>query len=286
MKSCVFCGSGNLTKEHVWPQWLRKYSGPASFIERSGRYQETYKRTVVRQDADGEIFRTTEKRGNRTPNLHEVQVKCVCAKCNNGWMSKMESKVRPILEKLIELKSINLNRDQLKLLSSWAFKCFLMYDQYLPERDRVYSESDYTNFMLNRSPNSGSRIYMGWADNPWSTIAMWHEPQLLIPPESNDFGALKARNNLASSYLAVQRVYFIQHYYSKDIKWNQEAREYLYHEPIRMITQAPVLELHPMPKISEWPIRQTSFLELEASRLALLNRMNDLPSLANKLPFK
>ncbi len=284
MKGCVFCGGSPLTREHVWPQWLRKFSGPAAFIERRGASQEPFKRNVLRQDINGEYVEVDEARGNRTPNLHEVQVKCVCASCNNGWMAKMETAVAKHLQPMAELKSQTLSNQTKTLLAAWAYKCFLMYDQHLPPRDRVFTAKDLSTFAKTKTPSWTSRIYIGWSDSPTATIAMWHEPQLLCQPDLDPQEALAQPRNLATSYLAVQGIYFIQQYFRPDTPWTRMSRQEIDLKSRIGIESTPSQPLWPETKRSlHWPPNRSSYAQLEHARLSLFNAMAELPVLARRV---
>src|SRR5690349_3014728 len=102
MRTCVFCGGLPLTREHVYPQWLQQFSAPRAYIQREGSHQGPFPQTVVRQNAMGQYVVVDEVRGNRTPILHEVTVKSVCATCNNGWMSTLENSIRGPLKKMAD----------------------------------------------------------------------------------------------------------------------------------------------------------------------------------------
>src|SRR5262245_51071712 len=81
MPACLFCHSTKLTAEHIWPMWIReifpKQSYDAGRFSTAGLKQE-WKQTSL----------------ERTSNS-------VCRTCNNEWMSRIETRARPILEPLI-----------------------------------------------------------------------------------------------------------------------------------------------------------------------------------------
>jgi hypothetical protein len=81
--TCVFCErDGKLTREHVWPQWVRSYlDHPA------GAGTET--RTIIRPSG-------TEEHSYKTRPANVV-VKSLCEDCNNGWMSELEDRAKPVL---------------------------------------------------------------------------------------------------------------------------------------------------------------------------------------------
>jgi len=284
LKNCVFCGGSPLTREHVWPQWMRKFSGPATFIERHGAYQGPTKRNVLRQDKNGEYVEVNELRGNRTPNLHEVQVKCVCASCNNGWMAVMETSVARHLRPMAALEPRTLSPTTKSLLAAWSYKSFLMYDQHLPSDDRIFTAQDLRGFKKLKTPPWNSRIYMGWSDSPLATIAMWHEPQLLCDPHLDPQEALAQPRNLATSYLAVQGIYFIQQYFKADVPWTPMSRKHIDLRSRIGIESTPAQPIWPATKTAlQWPPKRSSHAQLEQARLSLFEAMSELPVLARRV---
>lgn len=123
-RRCVFCGGQPLTREHVWPQWIistiREHVGPGPI------------RVARLSDAPYEV-----------PEL-DVAVRAVCAACNNGWMSSLETAVRPALEPMILGRfPVHLTPTTQALLARWAFKTALMVDLYKPPSARDYSAREY-----------------------------------------------------------------------------------------------------------------------------------------------
>jgi hypothetical protein len=75
--SCVFCGRTPVTREHLWPDWLRREAGLREGFE-----------FRIEQDADGVQTRDITF---TTPPFTQV-ARAVCANCNGGWMSEIEAK--------------------------------------------------------------------------------------------------------------------------------------------------------------------------------------------------
>ncbi len=123
-RRCVFCGGERLTREHVWPQWIvaaiRQHVGPGPIrVARPG-------------DTPYDV-----------PEL-DVAVRMVCATCNNGWMSSLETGVRPALEPMILGRlPVLLTPAMQALLARWAFKTALMVDLFKPQSERDYSAREY-----------------------------------------------------------------------------------------------------------------------------------------------
>lgn len=288
MRTCVFCGGLPLTREHVYPQWLQQFSAPRAYIQREGSHQGPFPQTVVRQNAMGQYVVVDEVRGNRTPILHEVTVKSVCATCNNGWMSTLENSIRGPLKKMADPPNPVphlVDAQTRTLLAAWAHKCFLMYDQYRDPRDRVFVEEDFVAFKNSQRPPQTARIYMGITNSPISTFAMWHETHLLVLDlEADPQTALATYSrNMASSHLGVQGVYFIQQYFKPDIPWTPAARRAIDLAAMAAAEATPARQIWPpKSKPFHWPPRLTSDEQLEYARTALFHIMNSLPSLAKR----
>jgi len=101
---CAYCGdaSARLTREHVWPRWL-------SF--EIGNEREPYAHAV-----DGNVTRTW------WGPPASLTVKRICATCNNGWMSRCEDSVEPILRPMIRNAALSIPVAEQKLLAIWALK--------------------------------------------------------------------------------------------------------------------------------------------------------------------
>jgi hypothetical protein len=112
-RTCRGCGKqmrGTATREHILPQWLH------SHIELPG----------VRLE-----HRAVDEQGItllRSHGLNNFTLKSLCNSCNNGWMSRLEADVKPLLLPLIEGKRSagSLTAEETSLLARWAFKTAFM----------------------------------------------------------------------------------------------------------------------------------------------------------------
>src|SRR5438876_11046248 len=84
-RPCVFCGRlVPLTREHLWSKQLGEILpdiGPGEHI------------FGLTGDPDAWFIQ------HRPPFSRAVKI--VCADCNNGWMSRLEKRARPLLEPMI-----------------------------------------------------------------------------------------------------------------------------------------------------------------------------------------
>ncbi len=87
-RGCIFCGGSGLTKEHIWPKWIRRN------VPRSGITLN--KHTITTGYKDG--FPIVSPGMQRRPgDLLDQTRRCVCKKCNNGWMSRIEGEAHELL---------------------------------------------------------------------------------------------------------------------------------------------------------------------------------------------
>ena len=122
---CIFCGSTPLTREHLWPDWLRRELAiKIGFDHR------------LQQEEDG--FSTRDDAWSAPP--FNQQVKAVCAQCNNGWMADIESTAKPILDPLVRGRGRRLHRRLQRTLATWAFLKACVFDELHPAERAVPSE--------------------------------------------------------------------------------------------------------------------------------------------------
>src|SRR5579875_2796011 len=104
---CKFCGTdATLTREHVFGQWLRDY------FRSDGRNE--YLRRQITFDVD-------ETHSRPGPNFDMV-VRDFCGRCNNGWMSELETSVEPILGPMLQGARRAITATDQHTLATWATK--------------------------------------------------------------------------------------------------------------------------------------------------------------------
>ena len=127
-RTCFFCGRrGSLSKEHVWPRWIQKYVDtpePTRSSRTTGFYHEGDTITI-------EPDRITPPRQG---SVLTFKVRIVCERCNNGWMSKLESQAKPILRSLISDEAAVIEAAAAATLATWAVKTAWM-NEHLNSED-------------------------------------------------------------------------------------------------------------------------------------------------------
>jgi len=114
--NCVGCGKPFTevarSREHILPEWL------AQEVEQPHLNLNQY-----RHDED-----KVEDELLRSHDLGSFVIKNVCSACNNGWMSRLEGRAKPILVELMNMRTslLQLSTDQRTTLSAWAIKTAFM----------------------------------------------------------------------------------------------------------------------------------------------------------------
>lgn len=124
-RKCIFCGSQHsLTREHVIPVWLQKYVGGGEPVEFAGTRANFFGLPL------------DERRGSGNSNT----LKKVCAACNNGWMSQLETRFAEILPRLeANMNPRRLSKSERFTASMWIIKTAIVahlssnYRQILPD---------------------------------------------------------------------------------------------------------------------------------------------------------
>lgn len=137
-KGCIFCGGTPLTREHLWPDWLR----------RQLKIQMPFS-VRIEQEEDGVETRDINF---ETPPFNQ-QVKAVCAECNNGWMAAIEAAAKPILWPLIHAEGRRLDSDEQRALARWALLRACVFDELHPQ-ERVVAAAHCQHLQEHRNPPS------------------------------------------------------------------------------------------------------------------------------------
>lgn len=129
MKTCVFCGQPVRdpgtdrirAREHVFPLWaLEEFGIKREVIEFS---------TFEGSRDDGESLQLTEQTPIRSFDLNNFLLGAVCSICNNGWMSRLETRVQPDLRNLVRLSGASAH--DRRGLAKWALKTACVLWRYL-----------------------------------------------------------------------------------------------------------------------------------------------------------
>lgn len=110
---CVFCGGAPVTKEHIWPQWAQ-WTVPAPTPSPIHRVVEVEGQERFESSRLGQAFSETSR--------------TVCASCNNGWMSRLETATKELFVAMTGGGPLILDREMQQTLAAWALKTMIMHD--------------------------------------------------------------------------------------------------------------------------------------------------------------
>lgn len=150
-RTCIFCGNkGSISKEHFWPDWLGQYFTKSP---NDGNISELHA-------AKGLQPKKLQFRKGRQGSVLTKKIRVVCKSCNNGWMSALEEKAKPILVAGICGHSLELSQSQLAELAHWACVKAIVGEHSEGEMALTPSEDRYLVFTQSKIPDY-FRIYIG-----------------------------------------------------------------------------------------------------------------------------
>lgn len=176
MRRCIFCEtrltSANRAREHIIPKWLQEARGLTT-QELSTGFGEADTLTVERQ-LDMMSYLAGE----------------VCATCNNGWMSELESKCKPFLLDLIDgiTTTDMLAETEQLMLAKWCVKTAIACNSATARNTRIDPRHART-FDRGQSLNIGRcgvftrRLPL---NNRFGYIQTTHASELLICPPATE----------------------------------------------------------------------------------------------------
>jgi hypothetical protein len=100
---CVFDGGTPLTVEHVIPLWVHGY------LPGQGKLRH--------ERADTQQWST---------EALAVTLRRVCARCNGGWMSRLEGRAKPLLVDAIQRRPCVWTPREQRTVATWAFKTAIL----------------------------------------------------------------------------------------------------------------------------------------------------------------
>lgn len=111
---CLFCGSFNISSEHIFPKWMRDYFadkdlGMGVAVAFKGEWLLDAMNSFVAHNKE---------------NLYGFTIDNICVSCNTGWMSTLESKVKEVFvnapDELVDsIAKLGLTNQRRAILAQW-----------------------------------------------------------------------------------------------------------------------------------------------------------------------
>ena len=173
---CAFCGSGKLSKQHLWPDWL------AQVLPRESGFHTQQQLTPYAVGnpfaPDIVIVEPEVQRHEGHPGSRKVRA--VCRKCNSGWMSQVENAAKPHLARLIAGAAQSMDACHQEAVAAWVMLAATM-QEFTDVRSAAIPVEQRRSLMTTRRPPSGWSVWIGHHDSPgWTTYRYHHEATLCL----------------------------------------------------------------------------------------------------------
>jgi hypothetical protein len=139
---CIFCGGGNLTKEHFWPDWVGTVLGISNTVN---RVEDLWTRSPGQPVP--KLINRQERPG---PTHKKKKIRKVCSTCNNGWMSEIENELTTVLGPLIVDREVTLSPEDQHTLAIWTTLKTFIAEWSIPN-NVVPPQELRTDFMTSRT---------------------------------------------------------------------------------------------------------------------------------------
>ena len=170
-RSCIFCGSEDrkISGEHVWPKWIRSLFPGGELGVHYLRHTGTNRKWPVRRPDD------------TGPQLNDV-----CSICNEGWMSALENRVKPVLAPIVQSGSLTeLPQEAVQAIASWCCLRAMVYDRI---NDKHFSLDQLRDFQdSNAAVPVQTKIWLSAYAKPEPAVAAFVDYRVFYDfPEPSD----------------------------------------------------------------------------------------------------
>lgn len=162
---CIFCASsGNLSKEHLFPDWLKELFPRDKNATHSFGTIDPYQGLITREPKIAQV----PKQGH----IGSRKLRIVCKSCNETWLSRLEEEVMPFLTHMIIGKNVGLTPATQKVLARWASKTVMVAERSRPRDDGI-SQTERTWLMDNETPPENWLVWIaGYNGTAWRELGL------------------------------------------------------------------------------------------------------------------
>jgi hypothetical protein len=132
----------------MWADWLKNY------IPRTASYHTTAK-TLVHPELEDQT--TISK---RMGDFYARRIYCVCGRCNNDWMSRLQEETKPFLVPMLEGRATVLHKRAQRFLAAWT-AMMVMAAEYAERELIAIPASDRTFLREENKPPEHWHIWIG-----------------------------------------------------------------------------------------------------------------------------
>lgn len=152
-QKCIFCGGGNMSREHIYADWMRPY---LRVFDSTTHYVNTQTAPQWAQliPARAERGKLHLKGDHRSRKL-----RVVCVTCNTTWMSRLQTAAKPVLLPFLTGSNVALSRTQQRAAANWA-AMFTMVYEFADPLTIAIPQSERASFMRILQPNANWLIWV------------------------------------------------------------------------------------------------------------------------------
>ena len=192
---CIFCGSTDMSREHIWPKWAAPLLIPKAY---KGLRSEVF---IVKMKKNQTVFDEVKNHHGHTANK---KIPAVCKSCNNNWMSALEARVKDIAIPLMEGKAIDLTPAMQTTLAEWVTLKVFVGENNKPS-EIVFPQEMRNAFKENRTIPSCMNLWIGRCTSEiWRTV--YFKQSMLIGLNLN-VAPNGGRKNVQSTTLAIGELF-------------------------------------------------------------------------------
>jgi hypothetical protein len=174
---CIFCGpTQSPSEEHIFSKWMKKY------LPHAGWHQFHHLEMPAPNRLGANL------REYRQGGTNILRPKIVCRRCNNGWMSLIETQAKGCLIPLMAGGQFIMTEEHQRKLSIWATLKSMVHEHV---RATVCSPDDHRDFMQTAQPSIQWSIWIGKCLSPEWRVRIIAQAFTLAPTQT---GMHKIRN--------------------------------------------------------------------------------------------
>ena len=176
-RRCIFCLKCGTTDEHIFGEWLREV------FPRTPKDTRTQGITQWGKDKHGKLYAMPQMKVQQG-HSGSKKVPYVCKGCNNGWMSRMEIRARPLLMPLIQGLPHSKSTFDLKYLATWIAKTVMVAEYIHPDHIAI-PDKERLHMYANLAPPDHWIIWIAdYRGTKWRNLAISHHMAKLLPPKA------------------------------------------------------------------------------------------------------
>lgn len=218
--SCIYCGrKGSLSKEHVFGQWHQKIA--------PNEHPRTRHMVSLRPFHSEYGSHLGKGRLNRNRAPHLAQLRVACERCNNSWMSAIQSNAKPHLEKLLSGAWPAFKPSEIEDICKWVKMVVISLEFAHPETAAV-SAVERLIFSHTQAIGENWQILLGRTSENRRTGQFWHRGAAVF---ENASGAIPAKCNVQTTTFYLGSAFF--HAISGPPAFLPDASIYAHHLALR-----------------------------------------------------